>query len=375
MPQNSFIVATKTPSSDVFVFDVSKHPSTPEPGAECRPEHRCTGHTEEGYGICWSPHKEGMLLSGSDDKTVCLWDIGSGGETVDSVDIRSGHTDVVEDVSWHGFSEHHFGSVGDDKQLLIWDVREGSNKAKAQSIVKDAHDGDVNSLSFCPHNEFLLVTAGGDRAVKLWDMRNLKAPQHVFEGHKKEVYVVEWCADKNCKTIMASCAADRRVNVWDISRIGQEQAPEDAEDGPPELLFIHGARARCGPSPRGEERSAADARTRRWPHEQGLRVLLESERPVGDRVRLRGQHSADLEYGREHPRRGRRRRRCCGRRPRGTRGCGSRGPLEVARPSSHGMICAKDAGPIARGAVWCPGAIAWSSPPLRSCAIFSEIAP
>ena len=55
MPQNSFIVATKTPSSDVFVFDVSKHPSTPEPDAECCPEHRCTGHTEEGYGICWSP--------------------------------------------------------------------------------------------------------------------------------------------------------------------------------------------------------------------------------------------------------------------------------------------------------------------------------
>ena len=28
--------------------------------------------------------------------------------------------------------------------------------------------------------------------------------------------------------------------VWDCSRIGQEQAPEDEEDGPPELLFVHG---------------------------------------------------------------------------------------------------------------------------------------
>ena len=28
--------------------------------------------------------------------------------------------------------------------------------------------------------------------------------------------------------------------VWDLSRIGDEQAPEDMEDGPPELLFIHG---------------------------------------------------------------------------------------------------------------------------------------
>ena len=28
--------------------------------------------------------------------------------------------------------------------------------------------------------------------------------------------------------------------MWDLSRIGEEQSPEDAEDGPPELLFIHG---------------------------------------------------------------------------------------------------------------------------------------
>ena len=115
----------------------------------------------------------------------------------------------------------------------------------------DAHDGDVNSLSFCPHDEFLLVTAGGDRVVKLWDLRNLKTPSHTFEGHKKEVFVVEWCPDENNKMVMASCAADRRVNVWDISRIGMEQSPEDAEDGPPELLFIHGARAQRGPVLRG----------------------------------------------------------------------------------------------------------------------------
>jgi histone-binding protein RBBP4 len=28
--------------------------------------------------------------------------------------------------------------------------------------------------------------------------------------------------------------------IWDLSRIGMEQTPEDAEDGPPELLFLHG---------------------------------------------------------------------------------------------------------------------------------------
>jgi WD40 repeat protein len=28
--------------------------------------------------------------------------------------------------------------------------------------------------------------------------------------------------------------------IWDLSRIGMEQSEEDAEDGPPELLFLHG---------------------------------------------------------------------------------------------------------------------------------------
>lgn len=50
----------------------------------CRPEHRCKGHTKEGYGLSWNPHVEGRLLSGSDDGLVCYWDIKGAGQTVDA---------------------------------------------------------------------------------------------------------------------------------------------------------------------------------------------------------------------------------------------------------------------------------------------------
>jgi WD40 repeat protein len=36
--------------------------------------------------------------------------------------------------------------------------------------------------------------------------------------------------------ILGSASSDRRVNIWDLTKIGEEQTPEDAEDGPPELL-------------------------------------------------------------------------------------------------------------------------------------------
>lgn len=98
----------------------------------------------------------------------------------------------------------------------------------------DAHSAEVNSVAFNPFCEYVLCTASADKTVALWDMRNLKNKLHTFEGHQDEVIQVLWSPHN--ETIFASSSADRRVNIWDLSRIGEEQTPEDAEDGPPELL-------------------------------------------------------------------------------------------------------------------------------------------
>jgi len=33
---------------------------------------------------------------------------------------------------------------------------------------------------------------------------------------------------------------DRRLLIWDLSMIGAEQSTLDKEEGPPELIFLHG---------------------------------------------------------------------------------------------------------------------------------------
>uniref|UniRef100_A0A2K5EGT6 Uncharacterized protein n=1 Tax=Aotus nancymaae TaxID=37293 RepID=A0A2K5EGT6_AOTNA len=126
----------------------------------------------------------------------------------------------LQDVSWHLLHESLFGSVADDQKLMIWVSH--SNNTFNHSV--DAHTAEVNGLSFNPYN------------FALWDLRNLKFKLHSFESHKDEIFQIQWSLHD--ETILASSGTDYRLNVWDLSKIGEEQSPED---GPPELLFIHGS--------------------------------------------------------------------------------------------------------------------------------------
>uniref|UniRef100_A0A8C5G8S5 Histone-binding protein RBBP4-like n=1 Tax=Gouania willdenowi TaxID=441366 RepID=A0A8C5G8S5_GOUWI len=202
MPQNPCIIGTKTPTSDVLVFDYTKHPSRPDVSGECRPDLRLRGHQKEGYGLSWNPNLSGWLLSASDDHTICLWDISAvprEGKIVDAKTIFTGHTAVVEDVSWHLLHESLFGSVADDQKLMIWDTR--SNNTSKPSHAVDAHTAEVNCLSFNPYSEFILATGSADKVM---------LQSHLFYYFFKTFFQVQWSPHN--ETILASSGTDRRLN-------------------------------------------------------------------------------------------------------------------------------------------------------------------
>lgn len=238
MPQNPCVIGTKTVSGQVHIFDYTKHPSMPAANATVNPDLRLVGQTGEGFGLAWSPLEKGLILSASSDQTVCLWDIQQGNKTnktLNPLAVFKGHEAFVEDVAWSTINADLFASVGDDRVLAVWDKR---NTAQPQHSVRDAHQAEINCVAFCPGNGNLLATGSADRNVSLWDLRNLKSPLHSLVQSSDEVLQLQW--SPHVDSILASSGADRRVHVWDLDKIGQPQSAEDAEDGPPELLFIHG---------------------------------------------------------------------------------------------------------------------------------------
>ena len=126
MPQSNNIIATKTISGEVHIFDYFKHPSKPQ-NDEVKPDLKLLGHKREGFGLAWNPVRPGLLLSGSDDNLVCVWDVNNPNQlsnTLDALHTYEAHTQVVEDVCWNHHDENQFASVSDDRRLLLWDMRD-----------------------------------------------------------------------------------------------------------------------------------------------------------------------------------------------------------------------------------------------------------
>ncbi|KAF9654145.1 WD40 repeat-like protein [Thelephora ganbajun] len=237
MPQNPDLIATKCTSGEILVFDRTKHSSEPERNGQPKPDIRLVGQQKEGFGLSWSPLKKGHVLGGSEDMTVCLWDLNSyvkGNVTIEPTTVYRGHSSVVGDVDWNRQNESIFASVGDDKMLIIWDIRAGPDPAHKHQ----AHDKEILSVAYHPVQEWLVITGSADKTIGLHDLRKPATRVHTFESHTDEVLSLAWSPHN--ATVFASASSDRRINVWDLNQIGVEQTPDDQEDGPPELLFVHG---------------------------------------------------------------------------------------------------------------------------------------
>ena len=102
-----------------------------------------------------------MVASGSDDRTVRLWDVAHGGAQIHSY---TDHTGMVNQVKFHPDSTC-LASCGTDKKIKIFDCR-------SQRLLQhyDAHDDSVNSIAFNGAGTSL-ISSSNDGTIKIWDLR------------------------------------------------------------------------------------------------------------------------------------------------------------------------------------------------------------
>lgn len=228
MPQDNSIVATASNTGTVYLYKIDDTLQESDGTFYEKLNH----HTENGYGLSWNRFSKGTLLTGSDDTTVAIWDINhaSAPKTV----VKDSE-DIVNDVAWQNVNnEHLFGVASEDKNFYFYDLRSGTSP----SLKHDIHENPINSLVFSPKSQYLFATGSSDKTIVLSDLRYIKKRLHTLIGHSEAVTSLHWSPFDD--RVLASSGGDRRAILWDMSKIGEEQSQEDAEDGAPELLFMHG---------------------------------------------------------------------------------------------------------------------------------------
>ena len=237
------------------------------------------GHHNYVYQIAFSP-KGNILVSGSYDEAVFLWDVRSA-RVMKSLPA---HSDPVAGVDfiWDGTL---VASCATDGLIRIWDTATG------QCLRTLVHDDNppVVAVKFSPNGRFVLAWSL-DNCVRLWDYvggRCLKtyqghvnkkwsmyggfgtfgvpgAPRNAFavsgsedgailcwdviskkilqriEGHTDVVMGVHTCSFQG-KRLMVSCGLDQTIRVWEEvdeeaenANDGQEQAATNGETQPTE---------------------------------------------------------------------------------------------------------------------------------------------
>ncbi|XP_055381264.1 pre-mRNA-processing factor 17 [Condylostylus longicornis] len=168
--------------------------------------HTWTGHTKGVSTIKWFPKTAHLLLSGSMDCRVKLWEIYGERRCIRTY---FGHRQAVKDVSWNNPGTH-FLSAGYDRYIKLWDAETGDVVSRFSS----------RKIPFCVkfnpdrNKQHLFVAGTSDKKIICWDTRSGEIVQE-YDRHLGAVNTITF-VDENRRFVTTSDDKSMRIWEWDI---------------------------------------------------------------------------------------------------------------------------------------------------------------
>ncbi|KAJ5066104.1 fizzy-related protein [Anaeramoeba ignava] len=152
--------------------------------------------------VAWNVN---LLCSGSRDQNIIVRDV----RTRDSAAVLSGHSQEICSLKW-SYNGHHLASGSNDNTVCIWDIR----KVSAPMHHFTEHKAAIKALSWSPHSYSLLASGGGtiDRTLKIWNVDSGKIVSSIDTG--SQICNLYW--SKNTNEIVSTHGfSQNQIMVWE----------------------------------------------------------------------------------------------------------------------------------------------------------------
>ncbi|KAG8726697.1 hypothetical protein FRC10_006840, partial [Ceratobasidium sp. 414] len=144
-----------------------------------------------------------LIVSGSHDHTVRVWDAGTGAPIGEPL---TGHSRLVASVAFSP-DGHRIVSGSYDKTVRVWDADTGAPIGEPLT----GHSDSVTSVAFSPDGH-CIVSGSVDKTVRIWDADTGAPIGEPLTGHSYWVTSVAFSPDGHR---IVSGSWDKTVRVWD----------------------------------------------------------------------------------------------------------------------------------------------------------------
>ncbi|XP_071752025.2 coronin-1A [Centroberyx gerrardi] len=178
------------------------------------------GHTGPVLDIEFCPHNDNIIASGSEDCSVMIWEIPDGGLTsplTDPVVKLDGHSKRVGILSWHPTAHNVLLSAGCDNVVILWNVVRGEAVVRLDTVHTDL------IYSACWNRDgSQILTSCKDKTLRVLDPRKgtvIIEKEKPHEGSRpvRAVFV----SDGKILSTGFSRMSERQVALWDPNNFGE----------------------------------------------------------------------------------------------------------------------------------------------------------